>query len=111
MARQLVAANALLHRSALHEFRRAELLDQIKTRLLEPEPRRLAGTDIPPERSSYGTMQRLHERTERQLRGIVEAAARAPAGGPERKVGDLYSRTKLTPFAARFLRWMLKLSA
>lgn len=27
-----------------------------------------------------------------------------------RKVGDLYSRTKLTPFAARFLKWMLKLS-
>ncbi|MEM6799591.1 MAG: FAD-containing oxidoreductase, partial [Planctomycetota bacterium] len=28
-----------------------------------------------------------------------------------RKVGDLYSRTKLTPFAAKFLRTMLKLSA
>ncbi|QDT69822.1 Mercuric reductase [Planctomycetes bacterium MalM25] len=27
-----------------------------------------------------------------------------------RKVGDLYSRTKLTPFAAKFLKWMLKLS-
>lgn len=27
-----------------------------------------------------------------------------------RKVGDLYSRTKLTPFAARFLKWMLRLS-
>lgn len=27
-----------------------------------------------------------------------------------RKVGDVYSRTKLTPFAARFLKWMLKLS-
>ncbi len=27
-----------------------------------------------------------------------------------RKVGDLYGRTKLTPFAARFLRWMLRLS-
>ncbi|MEM6329859.1 MAG: mercuric reductase [Planctomycetota bacterium] len=28
-----------------------------------------------------------------------------------RKVGDLYSRTKLTPFAAKFLKAMLKLSA
>lgn len=27
-----------------------------------------------------------------------------------RKVGDLYSRTKLTPFAAKFLKWMLRLS-
>ncbi len=54
----------------------------------------LAETGIPPEWSSYGVMQILYERTEAQLRAIIEAseaAQGAPAGSDEQKIGDLYA--------------------
>jgi predicted metalloendopeptidase len=49
----------------------------------------LAATDIPAEWSSYGTIQMLTERTEQQLRALVEDPAAARDDGS--KVADLYA--------------------
>jgi putative endopeptidase len=46
---------------------------------------------IPPDRTSWGSFAELQERTEEQLRGIIEALPPdAPAGSIEQKVGDYY---------------------
>jgi predicted metalloendopeptidase len=52
----------------------------------------IAATPMPPDRVSYGTFQQLAEKTEADLRAVIEdaAGARAP-GGAARQVGDLYA--------------------
>jgi len=53
----------------------------------------IESTEIPPEWSRYGTMQMVYERTEQQLKSIVQEAAtnEAAAGTDSRKTGDLYN--------------------
>ncbi len=51
----------------------------------------LARTEIPADRSGYGSFLVLAEAAESAVREIVEAAASAPAGSEERKFGDLYA--------------------
>jgi putative endopeptidase len=53
----------------------------------------LAATQIPPDRSNYGTFMLLQEGAERDLRDILEAAARSHAapGTDAQKVGDYYA--------------------
>ncbi|GAB4516742.1 MAG: M13 family metallopeptidase [Amphiplicatus sp.] len=48
---------------------------------------------IPDEFSSYGSFTVLFERSEERVKKIIEeaAAANAPAGSPEQKIGDLYA--------------------
>lgn len=50
-------------------------------------------TEIPPEWSRYGTMQIVYERTEEQLKTIIQnaAASNAAADSNSRKTGDLYN--------------------
>ena len=71
----------------------------------------LAANPIPPERASYGVMQRLQERTEEQLRAILEAPA--DGGAEPRKIRDLYASfmdeariesLRLAPLAAELSR-------
>jgi putative endopeptidase len=46
---------------------------------------------IPPDRTSWGSFPELQERTQEQLRGIIEALPPdAPSGSIEQKVGDYY---------------------
>jgi putative endopeptidase len=53
----------------------------------------LAATQIPPDRSNYGTFTKLQEDAERDLRDILEEASRskAAAGSDAQKVGDYYA--------------------
>ncbi len=53
----------------------------------------LKNTEIPADKSSWGSFQALHELTQPQLRAIVEAAAKdTKKGGAEaQKIGDLYT--------------------
>ena len=53
----------------------------------------LARTEIPADRSSWGSFLELRERSSDALHTILEQAARskAPAGSNERKLGDLYA--------------------
>jgi predicted metalloendopeptidase len=53
----------------------------------------LAATQIPPDRSNYGTFTKLEEGAERDLRDILEEAARSKAapGSDAQKVGDYYA--------------------
>jgi putative endopeptidase len=54
----------------------------------------LAKTEIPADKSNYGSFTKLADDSERQLRGIIEeSAAKAGkvAGSDEQKVGDLYA--------------------
>src|SRR5262245_29471359 len=53
----------------------------------------LAKTEIPPDRSSYGTFDVLAEQSQMRTRGLLEAAASstASAGSEERKIGDFYA--------------------
>ena len=53
----------------------------------------LAGTTIPPDRSGYGSFQIVDDKTDAQLRALVEAAAlqKAAPGSDEQKIGALYS--------------------
>jgi putative endopeptidase len=51
----------------------------------------LERTAIPPEWSSYGTLQILAERTEEQLRALIETPVAGPAPGQARKPADLYA--------------------
>jgi predicted metalloendopeptidase len=51
----------------------------------------LARTEIPADRTRYGTFQILAEEAEKAVREIVEEAAPAPEGSEERKFGDLYA--------------------
>ena len=50
-------------------------------------------TEIPADKSSWGSFEILHEMTQAQLREIVEAAAKTPAkpGSEAQKIGDLYA--------------------
>jgi predicted metalloendopeptidase len=53
----------------------------------------LAATQIPADRSNYGTFTKLQEDAESDLRDILEEAAKAkaPAGSDTQKVGDYYA--------------------
>jgi putative endopeptidase len=53
----------------------------------------LATLQIPPDRSNYGTFTKLQEDAERDLRDILEEAAKskAAAGSDDQKVGDYYA--------------------
>jgi putative endopeptidase len=53
----------------------------------------LAEAQIPPDRSIDGAFHKLRDKSEADLRAIIEAAAKAdaPAGSEARKVGDLYT--------------------
>jgi putative endopeptidase len=53
----------------------------------------MKNTEIPADKSSWGGFQALHEMTQPQLRGIVEAAAANPGkhGSEAQKLGDLYA--------------------
>ena len=76
----------------------------------------LATTDIPPDRPAYGTATKLFDDAQRQLREIVEAAAKnadAAPGSDESKIGILYNsfvdmprieRLGVTPLAGEFAR-------
>ena len=76
----------------------------------------LAGTQIPSDKPSYGTFNKLYDESQDQLRVIVESAAknsRAKAGSEEAKIRDLYnsfmdeSRVETLgtePLAAEFAR-------
>jgi len=73
----------------------------------------LADTEIPADFSAYGAMHEVFERTEAQVRGIIEqaVAADAPQGSDAQKIGDLYAgyldaatveRLGVSPLAAEF---------
>jgi putative endopeptidase len=76
----------------------------------------LATTDIPPDRPAYGTATKLFDDSQRQLREIVEAAAKnanAAPGSNESRIGTLYNsfvdvprieRLGITPLAGEFAR-------
>ena len=52
----------------------------------------IESTEIPPEWSRYGTMQIVYERTEEQLKAIVQSAAADPSGDDNTvKIGRLYN--------------------
>jgi putative endopeptidase len=53
----------------------------------------LSEVEIPPDRAAHGAFHALHDQSELDVRAILEEAAAgdAPAGTPERKVGDLYA--------------------
>lgn len=53
----------------------------------------LSVTEIPADRSNYGTFTLLQENAERHLRAILEEAAerQAPIGSDEQKIGDFYA--------------------
>ena len=53
----------------------------------------LKNTEIPADKSSWGSFAALHERTQPQLRALVEAAAAGTQkpGSEAQKIGDLYS--------------------
>jgi predicted metalloendopeptidase len=53
----------------------------------------LKKTDIPADASSWGAFQELRENSRNALHELFEGASKAsaPAGSPERKVGDLYA--------------------
>ena len=76
----------------------------------------LATTEIPPDRPAYGTATKLFDDSQRQLRAIVEAAAKntdAAPGSNESKIGALYNsfldvprieRLGITPIAGELAR-------
>jgi predicted metalloendopeptidase len=54
----------------------------------------LQTTEIPSDRTSWGTFMKLRDDTQAQIRGIVEADQKKPgkkAGSDEQKIGDLYT--------------------
>jgi predicted metalloendopeptidase len=54
----------------------------------------LQTTEIPSDRTSWGTFMKLRDDTQTQIRGIVEADQKKPgkkAGSDEQKIGDLYT--------------------
>lgn len=48
-------------------------------------------TQIPADKASYGTFTVLYDKTQENLRGIVEQAQQSPSNAGERKIGDLYA--------------------
>ncbi len=53
----------------------------------------LAKTEIPPDKPSYGGFYEAHDRTQEQLKVLVEAAAKNPGttGSAQQKIGDFYT--------------------
>src|SRR5437763_10495316 len=51
----------------------------------------MAKTEIPPDRSSWGTSGELTELTTARVAELIKTAAKAPAGTEARKIGDYYS--------------------
>ncbi|MBP7776736.1 MAG: M13 family metallopeptidase [Acidobacteria bacterium] len=75
----------------------------------------LATTEIPADKASYGGFVAAHDRTQEQLRTLVETAAKAtPARGtPQQKIGDFFTafmdeakadQLGITPLASEFAR-------
>ncbi len=75
----------------------------------------LSKTDIPADKASYGGFVEANDRTQDQLRALVEAAAKAPgaAGTPQQKIGDFFTAFMdeakadslgITPLAGEFAR-------
>ncbi|MFD6160234.1 M13 family metallopeptidase [Nocardia sp. NPDC060255] len=50
----------------------------------------LAQYQLPPDKSSFGTFDEANDRTEQQLRGIVEGIRNPKAGSTEQQIRDLY---------------------
>ncbi len=50
-----------------------------------------AKTDIPPDRSQWGTSGELVELTTSRVQGLIQGAAKAASGSEARKIGDYYS--------------------
>jgi putative endopeptidase len=73
-----------------------ELSDEVSPRddlFLHVNSRWLERTTIPPDRAVHGAFHMLRDQAELDVRAIAEesAAGDAPAGSPERKVGDLWA--------------------
>ncbi len=53
----------------------------------------LARTEIPADKASYGGFVEANDRTQDQLRALVEAVAKTPAaaGSPQQKIGDFFA--------------------
>ena len=53
----------------------------------------LAKTEIPADKASYGGFVEANDRTQEQLRALVEAVAKTPAaaGTPQQKIGDFFT--------------------
>src|SRR5262249_46020236 len=51
----------------------------------------LKTTEIPSDRSGWGNFAELNEKTLKQTKQLLEAAAPAPAGPVEKKAGDFYA--------------------
>jgi predicted metalloendopeptidase len=52
----------------------------------------LASTEIPADKSSWGSFAKLRDDIQPQLRAIIEGAASNKAGGPEaQRIGDFYA--------------------
>ena len=75
----------------------------------------LARTEIPADKASYGGFIEANDRTQEQLRALVEAAAKAPGapGTPQQKIGDFFTAFMdearadslgITPLASEFAR-------
>ena len=75
----------------------------------------LARTEIPPDKASYGGFVEAFDRTQEQLKALVEAAAATPGapGSPQQKIGDFYTafmdearadRLGISPLADEFAR-------
>ena len=51
----------------------------------------LKRTDFPPDKAYLGSFDVIHERIQGELRGLVEAAAKAPKDADARRIGALYT--------------------
>lgn len=75
----------------------------------------LAKTEIPADKASYGGFVEANDRTQDQLRALVEGVAKTPAaaGSPQQKIGDFFTAFMdegkadalgITPLAGEFAR-------
>jgi len=53
----------------------------------------LDSTEIPADKSSYGSFTALYDQSQERVKGIIEdvASRKSPKGSPEQKIGDLYA--------------------
>ncbi len=73
----------------------------------------LAKTEIPADKSSWGSFEKLDDDTKPQLRAIIEASAANPSGADAQRIGDFFAsymdearleQLRLTPLKADFDR-------
>jgi len=73
----------------------------------------LAKTEIPADKSSWGSFEKLDDDTKPQLRAIIEASAANPSGADAQRIGDFFAsymdeakleQLRLTPVKADFDR-------